>query len=142
MHVLHGHQPFGEHGVELREQCVHLGRIVNHLEHNIDDPRCTIVLVSHQAPGSLGRKLKDRGPTVHFRVRAWNKWAEVVELSGFSGHADHSDLVALLRPLAGQAKVRLVHGDPIHVEMLAQALRAEGFTDVHAPARGEKVSVA
>src|SRR5262249_43558660 len=58
------------------------GRIVRHLRHNIDDPRCSIVLVSYQAPHTLGRRLLERGPKVRFHGRDWNKWADVVELSG------------------------------------------------------------
>jgi metallo-beta-lactamase family protein len=118
------------------------GRIVNHLEHNVDDPRCTIVLVGHQAPGSLGRKLKDRGPTVHFRGRAWNKWAEVVDLNGFSGHADQADLRAYFRPLCdSRPRVCLVHGEAEQAHGLAQALRADGIADVSIPLRGDTVVV-
>src|SRR5204863_4393615 len=75
------------------------GRILHHLEKNIDDPRNSVVLVSYQAPGSLGRKLMERGPTVHFRGRRWNKWADIVDVNGFSGHADQRDLVNLFEPL-------------------------------------------
>jgi metallo-beta-lactamase family protein len=117
------------------------GRIVRHLKRNLDDPRCTIVLVSHQAPGSLGRKLKDKGPTVHFRGRAWNKWAEVVDLNGFSGHADQADLRAYFRPLSERRpRVCLVHGEPEQAHGLAQALRADGIDDVTIPQRGDNVT--
>src|SRR5436853_7591855 len=73
-----------------RESCIlvasggmcEAGRILNHLENNLDDPRNTVVLVSYQAPGSLGRKLLERGPMVHFRGRRWNKWADIIDVSG------------------------------------------------------------
>src|SRR5262249_6205918 len=45
------------------------GRILRHLEQHIDDPRCSIVLVSYQAPQSLGHRLRERGPTVTFQGR-------------------------------------------------------------------------
>ncbi len=118
------------------------GRIVNHLEHNVDDPRCTIVLVSYQAPGSLGRKLMDRGPRVRFRGRWWNKWAEVVDLNGFSGHADQNDMRNLFRPLhERQPRVFLVHGEPDQANALAAMLRAEGLPDVTVPQRGDGVAL-
>ena len=117
------------------------GRIIRHLEQHIDDPRASIVLVSYQAPQSLGQRLRERGPTVTFQGKKWNKWAEVVDLSGFSGHADHNDLLEQLTPLAGRAKVRLVHGDVEHATLLADDLRKRGFEDVGIPARGETVTV-
>jgi metallo-beta-lactamase family protein len=117
------------------------GRILRHLERHIDDPRSTIVLVSYQAPQSLGHRLRERGPTVIFHGRKWNKWAEIVDLNGFSGHADHNDLLEQLTPLAGRAKVRLVHSDLEHASLLAKDLRKRGFADVAIPIRGESVEL-
>jgi metallo-beta-lactamase family protein len=118
------------------------GRIVRHLRQHIDDPRSTLVLVSYQAPHSLGCRLLDPRPTVRFHGRTWNKWIEVVELNGFSGHADHNDFLTLLEPLADRtAKVRLVHGEPEQAEVLAGSLRNLGFADVGLPARGDELSL-
>jgi metallo-beta-lactamase family protein len=117
------------------------GRILEHLRHNVDDPRCSIVLVSYQSPMSLGRRLLEKGPTVFFDGRRWNKWAEVVDLTGFSGHADHDELLELLAPAAGRtAAVRLVHGEVSNAERLARDLRGAGFADVAVPLRGESVA--
>jgi metallo-beta-lactamase family protein len=130
-----------------REPCVivasggmcETGRILTHLQQHIDDPRCTIVLVSYQAAQSLGRRLLERGPTVKFLGRAWNKWADVVELKGFSGHADQNDLLTYLTPLAERGtRLRLVHGDVHQGEALARTLRARGVADVAMPHRGER----
>jgi metallo-beta-lactamase family protein len=119
------------------------GRIVQHLRHHLDDPRSTVVLVSYQAPGSLGARLLEKRPTVRFLGRNCNKWIEVVELNGFSGHADREDLLALLGPAAASTgRIRLVHGEPEQAEALAQNLRARGFADVAVPHREDVVSVA
>ena len=99
------------------------GRIMTYLRQHIDDPRTTIVLVSYQAPGTLGRQLLEKRPTVRFHGRNWNKWAEVVEANGFSGHADKNDFLALLGGSAGQTgQVRLVHGEPEQSAALAKSL--------------------
>ncbi|HJT77868.1 MAG TPA: MBL fold metallo-hydrolase RNA specificity domain-containing protein, partial [Gemmataceae bacterium] len=91
---------------------------------------------------TLGRRLLEPKPKVRFHGRDWNLWADVMEVSGFSGHADRNDLLAYLRPLAGRARrVRLVHGDPEQADALAESLRAEGFADVGVPAPGESVSL-
>ena len=79
-------------------------------------------------------------PTIRFQGRTWNKWAEVVEINGFSGHADQDDFMALLAPAARGAKhVRLVHGELAAAETLAKALREHGSRDVVIPQRGDEV---
>jgi metallo-beta-lactamase family protein len=101
------------------------------------------VLVSYQAPHSVGHQLLEMKPTVRFHGRNWNKWAEVVEINGFSGHADQDDFMALLAPAAEQAQsVRLVHGEPAAATALTAALRERGCRDVVAPQRGDSVTLA
>jgi metallo-beta-lactamase family protein len=118
------------------------GRIVQHLKRHLDDPRCSVLLVSYQAPHTLGRKLLEPRPRVRFHGHNWNVWADVVQLDGFSGHADQPDLLHFLGPLVREARhVRLVHGEPEQADALAEALQAHGFADVRAPAQGEAVSV-
>jgi metallo-beta-lactamase family protein len=116
------------------------GRIVHHLKHHIDDPRCSVVLVSYQALGTPGRAMLERGPTVRFLGKDWNKWAEIVHLDGFSGHADQEDFLSYLTPLVGQlGTICLVHGEPERGEALAVGLRAAGFNDVRLPEAGDRV---
>jgi metallo-beta-lactamase family protein len=118
------------------------GRIQHHLKQLVDDPRCTIVLVSYQAQGTVGRKLLEPKPTVRFQGRDWNKWIEVIHLDGFSGHADKDDFTAYLQPLAGKVgKVRLIHGERDQAEALAETLRGLGFTDVAVPHPGDRVVI-
>jgi metallo-beta-lactamase family protein len=118
------------------------GRVLQHLKHQIDDPRASIVLVSYQAPHAPGRRLLERGPTVRFHGRKWNKWADIHYLGGFSGHADHNDLLAYLSPLAGQCpRICLVHGEVEQAETLRRDLLDRGFADVVVPERGAMVAV-
>ncbi len=118
------------------------GRIVAHLKQNVDDPRCTVVLVSFQAPGTTGRRLLEPMATVRFAGRDWNKWLEVVHLEGFSGHADKDDFLAYLTPLVGKVgMVRLIHGEKEQAEALAASLRGVGFADVAVPVAGDRVEI-
>jgi metallo-beta-lactamase family protein len=134
----------------LRDPCVIVasggmcegGRILHHLKHHVDDPRCTVILVSYQSPGSLGYRLLERTPTVRFLGRDWTKWIDVVSLRGFSGHADHAGLTDALAPLAGRAhRVRLVHGEAHAAEALARSLPERGFADVRRAVYGETVEL-
>jgi metallo-beta-lactamase family protein len=118
------------------------GRIVGHLKQHVDDPRCTVILVSYQASGTTGRRLTEPKPTVRFAGKEWNKWIEVVHLEGFSGHADKDDFLAYLGPLAGKVgKVRLIHGEKEQSAALAATLRAAGFADVAVPGPGDRVVI-
>ena len=118
------------------------GRIVQHLKQNVDDPRCTIILVSYQAVGTTGYRLTENKPTVYFQGKEWNKWIEVIHLEGFSGHADVDDFVAYLAPLAGKIKqVRLIHGEREQAEALRQRLSDLGFADVAVPQPGDRVVI-
>jgi metallo-beta-lactamase family protein len=118
------------------------GRIVSHLKHHVDDPRASVVLVSYQAPQTPGAQMLELRPTVRLHGRTWNKWAEVVQINGFSGHADHADFLALLAPAAASTgRVCLVHGEPAQAGALAMALREEGFTKILIPERLQSVPV-
>jgi metallo-beta-lactamase family protein len=116
------------------------GRILTHLKQHVDDPRCTVILVSFQASGTVGRKLTEQRPTVRFLGRDWNKWIDVTHLEGFSGHADREDFVTYLTPLVGKVcKVRLIHGEREQALALAELLRGVGFADVAVPEPGDRV---
>jgi metallo-beta-lactamase family protein len=118
------------------------GRIQQHLKQLVDDPRCTIILVSYQAQGTVGRKLLEAKPTVRFQGRDWNKWIDVLHLDGFSGHADKNDFLAYLAPLAADVgKVRLIHGEHEQADALAETLRGLGFPDVAVPGPGDRVTI-
>ncbi len=116
------------------------GRIVTHLRQHIDDPRCTVILVSYQAYGTTGRRLLENKPTVRIQGKDLNKWLEVVHLDGFSGHADKDDFISYLQPLVGKVKmVRLIHGEREQALALAGMLEEMGFENVSVPAPGESV---
>lgn len=132
-----------------REPCVLIapggmcegGRIVRHVKHNIDDPRCTLLMVGYQAPHTLGHRLLKPGPIIRIHGQKCNRWAEVVEMSGFSGHPDQGELLAFLEPEAiASRKVRLVHGEPEPAGALVWALRRRGFQDVALAGKGERVT--
>lgn len=107
------------------------GRIVQHLWHGLDDPRNTIVLVSFQAPGTLGARLLLPGPTVRLLGRDVNKWADVVPLRGLSAHADQEELLNSLQEVLAQgSRLSLVHGEPDQASALAQAIRERSGVQV------------
>jgi metallo-beta-lactamase family protein len=118
------------------------GRILHHLKHHIEDPRCTILIVGYQAEHTLGRRLVERRPEVRILGRNFAPKAQVVVLNGLSSHADHDDLLRDLAPLVTKAwQVRLVHGELERATALAEGLRGLGFSDVAIPERGDSAMV-
>jgi metallo-beta-lactamase family protein len=118
------------------------GRILHHLKYNVENERNTILIIGFQAPGTLGRRLVEKKPTIRVLDVERQLRAEVVVMNGFSGHAGRDDLLAMLTPLAdAKRKVRLVHGDPDQAAALLTTLKERGFAEVVYPARGESVEV-
>ncbi|MBA3533287.1 MAG: MBL fold metallo-hydrolase [Ardenticatenales bacterium] len=86
------------------------GRIINHLKENLQRPESAVAFVGFQAEGTLGRQLVDGAEVVlidgqEFRVRA-----KIVEIDGFSAHADQAGIVRWVAA-AGKPEVLLVHGE-------------------------------
>jgi len=132
----------GAHIVIASSGMCDAGRILSHLKQVVDDPRCTIILVSFQAPGTTGRKLLETKPTIWFQGQEWNKWIEVVHLDGFSGHADREDFLAYCKPLVGKVqKLRLVHGEREQAEALSEILHGLGFDDIAIPHPGDREAI-
>ena len=68
--------------------------------------------------------------------------AEVVQIHGFSAHADRTELLNLLTPVKEECeRVCLVHGEPDQRLALAQALRDLGFPQVELPSPGQRLTL-
>ena len=118
------------------------GRILHHLRNNIEDPNNTILIVSWQAPNTLGRRLADREKEVRIFGDTFKVKAQVATINGLSGHAGRDMLIqwaAALKPRV--KKVFLVHGEPESSAALAEALKEQGIADVHAPQMHESVEI-
>ena len=118
------------------------GRILHHLKNNIGDPRNTVLIVSWQAPHTLGRRIADRVREVKIFGEVYKLRAQVATINGMSGHAGRDLLIKWATALKPRVKnVFLVHGEPESSAALAEALKAEGLAGVHAPKLHETVTV-
>lgn len=118
------------------------GRVVHHLHRLLPDRRNTVILPGFQAPGTRGRALADGADQVkmlghHVPVRA-----EIVDLPGFSVHADRDELTAWVAAAERPPDtVYLVHGEPAASEALRDHIATSlGVTTVVA-VDGERVRV-
>ena len=76
------------------------GRVVGHLRNLIDDPTATILFVGYQGEGTLGAHLQAGAETVKLDGQVRRVRCQVRSISGFSAHADESELLDWLRPFA------------------------------------------
>jgi metallo-beta-lactamase family protein len=118
------------------------GRVVHHLKHLLPDPRNTVVLVGFQAMGTRGRALRDGAAELKMHGRYVPVRAEVVDVEGFSVHADADDLVAWLASGPDEPDVvYVVHGEPEASSALARRVRDELGWMAVAPRHDEIVRV-
>lgn len=118
------------------------GRILHHLKNNIEDSRNTILIVSWQAPDTLGRRLADREERVKIFGEWYQRKAEVATIGGLSAHAGQNFLLEYVQ--AARETVReifLVHGEPKPAAALQQQIAALGPVKINYPALHETVEL-
>ncbi|HNW96102.1 MAG TPA: MBL fold metallo-hydrolase [Anaerolineaceae bacterium] len=99
------------------------GRIQHHLANNIEDGRNTILIISWQAPDTLGRRLADQERRVRIFGDEYYRKAEVVTIGGLSAHAGQDLLVQYA--LASKDTLQqliLVHGEEKAASALMEKL--------------------
>jgi len=125
------------------------GRVVGHLRNLIDDPNATILFVGYQGEGTLGAHLQAGATEVRLDGQPRQVRCQVRSISGFSAHADESELLVWLRGFIDgkrpgdtgyPRRVFLVHGDPEAQIALEPKVRALGFA-THVPHWHERVTL-
>lgn len=110
------------------------GRVLHHLRNNIENPSTTVLIVSWQAPHTLGRRLVEKQPRVRIFGEEFKVRARVEVINGFSAHADREGLLEYAAALRPKLKgVFLVHGELTPALALAEGLRDIGLRNVVVP---------
>lgn len=118
------------------------GRILHHLRHNIEDPRSAVLIVSWQAPHTLGRRLAERAEQVKIFGEVYERKAEVATIGGFSAHAGQTFLLEYaLAARDAVKKIFLVHGEPDAAGALMEKLNQAGLSQVVYPDLGDTVEI-
>jgi Cft2 family RNA processing exonuclease len=113
------------------------GRVLGHLRNLIGDPTATLLFVGYQGVGTLGAHLQAGATSVKLDGQPREVRCQIRSISGFSAHADESELLDWLGHFAegkspGAAGfprvVFLVHGDPEAQIAIEPKVRALGFT--------------
>lgn len=118
------------------------GRILHHLRHNIHDPNSTVIIVSWQAPHTLGRRLLEGQRQVKIFGEVFERHIQVERARGFSAHAGQTQLRDYALTQKGYVKdIFLVHGEQRGADGLTEVLDSAGMTNIHFPEMGSWVEL-
>ncbi len=118
----------------------HGGRIGRHEARYLPDPASTLILVGYQAPGSPGRRMKDGAATVRIDGRDVVMRAKVVNLEGWSAHADRDELLRFAEESISAGRTKMVFtalGEPASARFLAQRIHDYLGAKAAVPQKGE-----
>ena len=117
------------------------GRILHHLKNYLPDPKNHVLVVGYQSVGTRGWRLI----TGDEEIKIFGDWvpvkAGVSKLEGFSGHADHTEIMKWCDGFSEPPKTTyLVHGEPDSLQAQAEALKNRGW-NVVVPEYGQTVGI-
>jgi len=119
------------------------GRILHHLKNSLDGHRNLVLLVGYAAQDTLARRLIDGEKVVRIFGEEYPVRCKVKVMDAFSAHADRRELLDYLafnRP-DKLKRIFLVHGELDQALPLKDALRSQGYPEVHIPEPGEVFSL-
>jgi metallo-beta-lactamase family protein len=118
------------------------GRIKHHLVNNIPREENTILFVGYQATGTLGRQIVDGAQRVRILGRYYPVRARIVQLNGFSAHADRDGLIRWLSSLRKPPRrVFVTHGELDASQNLAGLIRSGRGWKTIVPSYQDQVSL-
>lgn len=114
------------------------GRILHHEIRYLSDPKNTLLLVTYQAAGTLGRKIFEGAKEVEILDQKIPVRANVKSISGYSAHADQKALVAWLEAIRKPIKkIFVVQGEEKPALALAQIVKDKMGIPAEVPEMGE-----
>ncbi len=105
------------------------GPAVEYLKLLAHDPKNSLIFVSYQVEGTLGRKIKDGARSIPMitedgRIEMLKINMGVYSIEGFSGHSDRRQLLKFLANIQPKPrKIILCHGEPSSIMALANTIR-------------------
>lgn len=129
------------------------GRILHHLRYKIHNPDNTLLIVGFMAQHTLGRRILEQGrayndggrqgsaPLIKILNKEYPLKARVVQLGGFSAHADKNEMLHFLKQANLEVKrIAVVHGEEDQSLAFASRLKQAGY-DAFVPKTGQTVLI-
>lgn len=103
------------------------GRMPHHLKRYLDSANNTLLIISYQAAGSLGREILDGVDSVIIDDKRIKVKARIIAIGAYSSHADKPKLLAWAKEITSPRpqKFFVVHGEKENNKALALALEKE-----------------
>ncbi len=117
------------------------GRMMYHLEREIDNANSSLVFVGYQSEGTLGRELVDGARTVKIFGQEREVHLRMSMINGFSAHADQRDLLDWCRKMSVPNLAILVHGEERSMEGFRKVLPKVGWSRVTLPEMNESITL-
>ncbi|MEX1247138.1 MAG: MBL fold metallo-hydrolase [Anaerolineales bacterium] len=119
-----------------------VGRVLHHLEHNVNDPNSVVLIVSWMAPHTLGRRLVEGETRIRIFGEVYERKIRVAHIDGFSAHAGQDGLSDYARAVKDRVKnIFLVHGEGGPAQALTGLLARDSLDSVHYPAWGSSAEL-
>jgi len=116
------------------------GRILHHELRYLSDPKSAILFVGYQGAGSLGRQILDGAKTVKIMGIDVAVNCRIVNISGYSAHADSLGLINWIKPARQTLKkVFVVQGEEESSLALVEKLEDELAIEANVPSLGDSI---
>jgi metallo-beta-lactamase family protein len=118
------------------------GRIIHHEKNYLPDKNSTLLLIGYQSAGTLGRLIESGAKEVFIQGMKIPIHANIVKISGYSGHKDSDNLVDFVSQTIDSLKhIYVVMGEPKSSLFLVQKLRDYLGVDATAPDARETIEI-
>jgi metallo-beta-lactamase family protein len=119
------------------------GKIKSYLKRYLGDSANTLLIISYQSEGSLGRRLINKEKSVEIDGKIIHVRADVSAIFSFSSHADQLALLNWIDAIKNPKpkKVFVVHGEESAGQSLATILKSTTKSDIIVPVYGNKYDI-
>jgi len=119
------------------------GRVKHHIQNNIGNKNCTILMVGYCEPTSLGGHLLSGDHAVFIYGEKFEVIAEVKSIKSMSAHGDYEDLLHFINSQDPHKvkKIFLVHGEYEVQQHFRTKILDKGFAAVEIPYQHQKIEL-
>jgi metallo-beta-lactamase family protein len=113
------------------------GRMIHHEYRYLSDPKSTVLFISYQSPGSLGRRILNGEKLVKIFGEEIVVRCRVDRIGGYSAHGDQAKLMSWVKPQKTRLKkIFIVQSEGDTAEIFASKVRDELAINAEVPDPG------